>query len=179
MRTRQGQGAGVSITDTVHAMLQKVRGCAQRKTTYFLAEQLNTSNDTYARQDLFDTLYKMRILKKDGKSGKEIAELIGWAQSNVSQHNTLLEKIFTPILDLCKQHQEGRVNLEFTPVTFNFTEGWFRTSGLYDLTEEFQLAFFERFKEDKFNWNKSKVQDETGKDTAISRPMSAQSWHCC
>jgi len=34
-----------------------------------------------------------------------------------------------------KQHQEGRAPTNGANVpTFNFTEGWFRTSGLYDLS---------------------------------------------
>ena len=45
----------------------------------------------------------------------------------------VLNKILTPILDLCKQHQTGRVSEKLTNVSFDFTEGWFRTSGLYDL----------------------------------------------
>jgi len=44
---------------------------------YRLAEQLNASNETFAKQDLFDTLYKISMLKKDGYSGKDIAELLG------------------------------------------------------------------------------------------------------
>ncbi len=46
----------------------------------------------------------------------------------------LMNKIVTQVLDACKQYQNGRVTVEVTPVTFDFTEGWFRTSGLYDLT---------------------------------------------
>jgi len=37
------------------------------------------------------------------------------------------------VLDFCKQHQIGRGNKELPSGNFNFTEGWFRTSGLYDL----------------------------------------------
>jgi DNA modification methylase len=64
---------------------------------------------------------------------------------------------------LCKQCQNGRVSENLTSVTFDFSEGWFRTSGLYDLTEQYQLKLFDSFKTDKFNWNKSKVQSESAK----------------
>jgi len=39
----------------------------------------------------------------------------------------LLDHIVTQVLDLAKQHQENRVTENVTDVTFNFTEGWFRT----------------------------------------------------
>jgi len=39
---------------------------------------------------------------------------------------------------LAKQHQKQRVTEDVTDVTFNFTEGWFRTSGLYDLWPRYQ-----------------------------------------
>jgi len=49
------------------------------------------------------------------------------------QYSALLGNILTRILDLCRQYQKGRVSEKLTGVSFDFTEGWFRTSGLYDL----------------------------------------------
>jgi len=77
--------------------------------------------------------------------------------------SVLMNKIVTQVLDACKQYQNGRVTVEVTPVTFDFTEGWFRTSGLYDLTAEFQLRLIDEFIADKFNWNKAKVQQTSAK----------------
>ena len=51
----------------------------------------------------------------------------------------LINKILTTVLELVKQHQECRVSKKLTMVGFNFTEGWFRTSGLYELQEKYQL----------------------------------------
>jgi len=129
---------------------------------YKLAEQLNSSNDTYAKQDLFDVLFKIGKLKDEGKTNVEIADLLGWNESAIKNHSALLSKV-TPILNIAKTHQKGRVTNEVTYETYNFTEGWFRTSGLYDLSEEFQLLFFEKFKADSFTWNKGKVQQITAK----------------
>jgi len=39
------------------------------------------------------------------------------------------------ILELAKGHQKGRADSESANAYFNFTEGWFRNSGLYDLNE--------------------------------------------
>ena len=48
------------------------------------------------------------------------------SESMLKQYNSLLLKIVTPTLILCKQYQNGRVTKEVTIVTFDFTEGWFR-----------------------------------------------------
>ena len=58
------------------------------------------------------------------------------SESMLKQYNSLLLKIVTPTLILCKQYQNGRVTKEVTIVTFDFTEGWFRSSGLYEKYEE-------------------------------------------
>ena len=42
--------------------------------------------------------------------------------------------IVTDVLEFARSHQEGRVTDEVTSVTF--TEGWFRTSDLYDLNRD-------------------------------------------
>lgn len=43
----------------------------------------------------------------------------------------------TQVLDLAKERQTGRVTDNVTDATFNFTEGWFRSSGLYDINEKY------------------------------------------
>ena len=139
---------------------------------YKLSEQLNLSNDTYAKQDLFDVLYKIGRLKDEGKTNFEIAEILCWSESKAMQYSALFKNL-TPILSECKLHQFGRVRDELTSVSFDFTEGWFRTSGLYDLNEEFQLLFFEKFKADGFNWNKTKVQQMTTKFSLWQRMIEA------
>ena len=42
----------------------------------------------------------------------------------------------TQVLELAQKHQKGRVTKDVTHVTFNFTEGWFRKSGIYDLNDD-------------------------------------------
>jgi len=76
---------------------------------------------------------------------REIGELLDWGKSSASNYSLLLSRMSTHFLDLCKAYQVGRVDSDSTRVDgFSFTEGWFRTSGLYDLNEEFQLLFFDR-----------------------------------
>lgn len=57
-----------------------------------------------------------------------------------------------------KEHQKGRAPTigAFAP-TIDFTEGWFRSSGLYDLEEKYQTKFMNSFIDEKLNWNKAKV----------------------
>ena len=100
----------------------------------------------------------------EGMTQREIGELLDWGKNNTSNYSILLEKVSPRFLDLSKAHQIGRGDSNSPRVDgFSFTEGWFRTSGLYDLNEEFQLLFFDKFKADNFNWNKSKVQQITAK----------------
>ena len=112
---------------------------------YRLAEQLNTSNDTYAKQDLFDVLYKIEKLKKDNLSQREIGSMLEWGKDNISRYSILINNISPSFLERAKQSQSGRGE-SVSPTGYNFTERWFRDSGLYDLNEEFQLLFFEKFK---------------------------------
>lgn len=67
---------------------------------------------------------------------QQIEERIGWSESKVKQYSVLLSSVVTEVLNLARQHQKGRVTDEVTTVTFDFTEWWFRTSGLYDLEEQ-------------------------------------------
>jgi hypothetical protein len=64
---------------------------------------------------------------------EKIGERIGWSQDKVNLYQQLSNSITTNILDLASSHQKDRVAEDTTTVvTFNFTEGWFRNSGLYD-----------------------------------------------
>lgn len=76
----------------------------------------------------------IKRLKEEGKTQKEIDEVLGWSRDKVKNHSRLLENVGTEVLNFCKAHQERRVPSSATNVpTFNFTEGWFRDSGIYDL----------------------------------------------
>ena len=57
----------------------------------------------------------------------------------------VLDSIGADILVIAKEHQEGRVPKNGTLVPMDFTEGWFRNSGLYDLGEDKQLEFMTWF----------------------------------
>jgi len=50
----------------------------------------------------------------------------------------LVDKVDTQVLKLALSHQTDRVSANDTSVSFKFTEGWFRDSGLYDLNEDYQ-----------------------------------------
>jgi ParB-like chromosome segregation protein Spo0J len=112
---------------------------------YKLAIEGNLDEDTYAPMDLFDWLDIIKKLKDEDLTQEVIGEKIGKSVDMVQFHNKLLNNIPTEVLSLCKKAQEGRVGGETTFVgieinnetikirPFNFTEGWFRTSGLYDL----------------------------------------------
>lgn len=67
-------------------------------------------------------------------------ERIGWGRDLVARYIMLLEKVVTQVLALAREHQKERVTKNVTAVIFNFTEGWFRNSGLCDLCEKYQWA---------------------------------------
>jgi len=106
---------------------------------YKLAIQDNEAEKTFAPIDLFDYLDMIKQLKKEGLTQQEIGDKLGWTTSKVKQYSATLSKIVTQVLEFCKQHQKGRVTEKVTNVTFDFTEGWFRNSGLYDLNKEYQM----------------------------------------
>jgi hypothetical protein len=81
----------------------------------------------------YDYLQMIEDLQGQGFTQAEIGDRIGWSLGQVKQHAALIKKIVTEVLALAKQHQEGRVTKKVTFVTFDFTEGWFRNSGIYDL----------------------------------------------
>ena len=128
---------------------------------YKIAIKNNLDEDTYSKMDLFDWLDIIKKMKDEGFKQIEIADKLVWSKDMVNLYLKLQKKISTDFLFLCRTSQKGRVDFKSTAV--DFTEGWFRDSGLYDLSEEYQLKFFELFKASKFKWDKSKVQRETAK----------------
>lgn len=139
---------------------------------YRLAVECNADEDVYAPFDLFDWLSILEKLRDEGSSQEEIGEKIGWSRGQVGNYFMLLNSIVTEVLDFAKSVQKGRVTEIVTDVTksesknkveFDFTEGWFRTSGIYDLCEKYQIDFIKRFITDKCSWNKEKIQKEVAK----------------
>lgn len=107
---------------------------------YEIAAKSNRDEDTYAPEDLFDHLYKIDDLREEGLTQEGIAEEMSkggeeWSRSNVQNHVRILNKVDTDILELAREHQEGWVSDNDTVVS-NFSERWFRNSGLYDLHTE-------------------------------------------
>ena len=100
---------------------------------YQLAHESNQDESTFAEEDLFDHLDYIADLRDDHTQA-EIAERLGWSESKVHQYSRLLNEILTEVLDLAKSRQKGRVRTDLTSV--RFTEGWFRTSGLYELNRD-------------------------------------------
>ena len=84
-------------------------------------------------EDLFDWLEIIRKLKEQGKTQKEIAEVLGWSRSKVADYNRILENVVAEVLEYAKQHQKDRVTQNVANATFDFNEGWFRNSGIYNL----------------------------------------------
>ena len=131
--------------------------------TYKIAVRCNQDEDTYAPMDMFDWLGVIQKQKETGKTQQEIGESIGWSREKVKDMVKLECSVGADVLKIAKEHQTGRAPNNGAIAPFNFTEGWFRNSGLYDLEPEYQVKMFERFKEDKFNWNGRKVKEECTK----------------
>ena len=128
---------------------------------YRFAVECNADEDTYAPMDLFDWLSVLSHLKQCGFKGVEIADKLGWSPQKVSDYNNVLERLSATVLEIAKEHQNGRA--EKKSAMADFTERWFRDSGLYALCEKYQLRFMEGFIADSCNWKKDKVQRETAK----------------
>ena len=106
--------------------------------------------------DLFDWLDIINRLKDD-YTQKEIGNKIGWSRDPIKKYSILLNEIVPHVLILAKEHQIDRGTNEVPNGTFNFTEGWFRTSGIYDLNKDNQLKLMNWFIDNKFNVNKKKL----------------------
>lgn len=63
----------------------------------------------------------------------------------MAKYVMLADSVVPQVLDLAKKHQKGRGTDDVPDGTFDFTEGWFRTSGLYGLCPEYQARFMEAF----------------------------------
>jgi site-specific DNA-methyltransferase (adenine-specific) len=111
---------------------------------YALAIKCNQDEDTYAPMDLFDWLDFVAKLKSDGLTQAAIGERIGMAREVVAMHVQLLNSVVAKVLDIAKQHEDGRATKDVAIAT-KFTLGWFRNSGLYDLNKENQLKFMDWF----------------------------------
>ncbi|PZN47371.1 MAG: hypothetical protein DIU65_17195, partial [Proteobacteria bacterium] len=136
----------------------------RREDPYALAIRCNEDEETYAPMDLFDWLDVIRRLRDEEPTQARIAERIGWSREQVRDYVRLSERVGAEVLDLAKRHQEGRAPMDGANApAFNFTEGWFRTSGLYDLPAKYQLRLMEAFIADKCRWTKDKVQKEAAK----------------
>lgn len=130
---------------------------------YTLAVKGNADEDTYSPMDLFDWIELISSMKDEGYNQTNIGEKIGWGKNKVSYYNQLLEHISPKILKVVKKHQLGRGEHNSPNGEFDFTEGWFRNSGLYDLNEKYQGRLMDDFIQDKFNWNSGKVKRESAK----------------
>jgi len=100
---------------------------------YALSHASNQDEDTYAEEDLFDHLDFIAELREK-ETQAEIAERLNWGKSKVKKYSLLLNNTVPTVRDLARSHQDGRGTSEVP--TGTFTEGWFRTSGLYDLNRE-------------------------------------------
>lgn len=94
---------------------------------YSLSIECNSDEDTYAPEDLFDRLQTIKLLKDEGYTQAQIGEVIGLSREYVNLYYSVINKIDTTILNLCKSHQNGRVPSNDTTGTINFTERWLKT----------------------------------------------------
>ena len=81
----------------------------------------------------------IKSLKSQNLTQEKIGERIGWTQEQVSRHQTINEVIMPDILKMALEHQKGRGIDEYAQ-GHNFTERWFRDSGLYELNSEYQAS---------------------------------------
>lgn len=160
---------------------------------YALAFAGNADEDSYSPMDVFDFIESISKMREDGLTQSSIGERIGWSREGVKHYAKLMESIGTELLATCKAHQKGRVPENGTTVPlYNFTENWFRNSGLYKLAgrgvydvsqdaedkslimededgnkldtgARYQSQMVEAFIGDKFRWNGNKVKSEAAK----------------
>jgi len=99
---------------------------------YTIGVQSNRNEDTYAQMDLFDWLDHIEALRDDHTQA-EIGDKLGWGRDRVAKYSRLLTNIVPKVLDLAREHQTGRGTADVPSGTFDFTEWWFRNSGIYHL----------------------------------------------
>jgi len=97
------------------------------------------AENVYAPMDLFDWLSIIGKLKEEGLTLKEIGNKIGQSESWIKLYSAVLKNISLGILEFCKKYQTGRQTEKVSSQTFEFTQDWFYTSGLYNLSEKYQL----------------------------------------
>jgi len=61
------------------------------------------------------------------------------SESWVKNYSALLFNIVSHNLNYAKNHQTKRETKKVSEATFDFTEKWFRNSGLYDLNSFYQM----------------------------------------
>jgi len=118
---------------------------------------INTANENGKKNTLFDYLdYIARV--KDDYTQEEIGEKIGWSRSKVKKYSALLSNIKVPkVIEISRKYQKGRGTNKVPMGTFNFTERWFRDSGIYDLNKDNQLKLMNWFIDNKCNVSKKKL----------------------
>ena len=68
------------------------------------------------------------------------ADEIGWSRSKVKKYSALLSNIKVPkVIEISRKYQKGRGTNKVPTGTYDFTERWFRASGIYDLNKDNQL----------------------------------------
>jgi site-specific DNA-methyltransferase (adenine-specific) len=128
---------------------------------YTISIECNNDEDTYAPEDVFDKINTVSKLVEQGYTQEQIGGILLVSREVIKNINKLNNSIGTKIINLCKSHQNGRVPSNGTNVPFNFTEWWFRISGLYDLNEQYQIKTINEFIADKCNWSNTKLKTET------------------
>ena len=98
---------------------------------YTLAVKGNADEDTYSPMDLFDWVELISKMRDEGLTQQEIGDKIGWSRNQVARISSLIEKVVPKVLAKAKRNQLGR-GTEDVPSGTNFSESWFRNSGLYD-----------------------------------------------
>ena len=130
---------------------------------YTLAVKGNADEDTYSPMDLFDWVELISKMRDEGLTQQEIGDKIGWSRKRVADYYRLIEAVVPHVIEKSKSVQCGRGSNDVPNGTSNFTEGWFRNSGLYDLNEKYQERLMNDFIQDNFNWNSGKVKRESAK----------------
>ena len=93
-------------------------------------------------------------MRNEKYTQESIGEKIGWSREKVRDYYSLLNVIGANILDMAKIVQKGRAPEKGANAPMhNFTEGWFRNSGLYQLDELYQELLIDSFIVDKCKWN--------------------------
>ena len=130
---------------------------------FTISIECNNDEDTYAPEDLFDKLKTIQILRDQGFTQEQIGEILGVSRETIKDYNTVINKIGAEFFNKCKLIQKGRAPINGANAPFDFTLGWFRNSGLYNLNEYYQLKTINEFIADKCNWSNIKLNTETSK----------------